>query len=503
LRTRSGSIGRILPGQNVKLSHEGEILVKGTSVASEYWRETDADLKVDSGGWLHTGDIGEFDAEGNLFFRGRLKDVIVTSEGFNVYPSEVEAVLNRSSGVRESVVVARREGELESVHAVLLLAEAAGSVADIVQWANEQLESHQQIRSWSVWPEQDFPRTASTKKVRRHLVGEFVGRGSPFGRSSMPSQRKPLQELLSRKEPLVTRESDRLDEDLGLSSLDRVELFSRLEHLCGRPLDETAFANIKTVGQLESWLKTSSAADSPKVSSPATSFPRWARTAPVRGLRQILQAFLVLPLFRHFIRCEVIGQENLNLVEPPFILAANHTSHLDVPTLVSTVPQPFRRLLTPGVLREYFTAHFYPDRVSRTQFLRNSAEYILACLFFNTFPFSQDPAGIRASFQYVEELTSQGFCPVIFPEGARTPDGRILPLKPGLALLAQQLELSVVPIYLHGLFELMPMHSSWPRSGRAKVIFGTPLELESEATPEEATQTLAASLRQLRDQIEQ
>src|SRR5205823_1134553 len=140
--THRGSLGKVVPGQEVQIATDGEILVRGESVTGQ------------SNEWLHTGDLGEIDSDGRLYYRGRKKDLIVTPEGLNIHPEDVETVLNSFAEVRESAVVGP-----DQVHAVIILKDPAADVEALVRQANQRLESHQRIRKWSIWPRDEFPRT--------------------------------------------------------------------------------------------------------------------------------------------------------------------------------------------------------------------------------------------------------------------------------------------------------------------------------------------------------
>src|SRR5437867_9891903 len=146
--TKRGSLGKALPGLEVMIALDGEILVRGESISTS-----------DDGGWLHTGDLGAMDREGRLYYRGRKKDTIVTPEGLNVHPEDVERVLSQSPEVRESAVVSVRNNGNEQVHAAVILKDPDTNVDTLIRQANDKLEAHQRIKSWSVWPGNDFPRT--------------------------------------------------------------------------------------------------------------------------------------------------------------------------------------------------------------------------------------------------------------------------------------------------------------------------------------------------------
>src|SRR6059036_2101886 len=167
-----GSIGKVLAGREVKLASDGEILVRGNGVASGYWSGQELQPVETEEGWYHTGDVGELDAEGNLYFKGRKKDVIVTPEGMNVYPADLESALRQQPEVKDCVVVGLpRDGNAEPC-AVMVMQEGKPAETALKR-ANESLAEYQRMRSWFVWPEQDFPRT-STQKPRTSAIREFV-----------------------------------------------------------------------------------------------------------------------------------------------------------------------------------------------------------------------------------------------------------------------------------------------------------------------------------------
>src|SRR6202007_1034188 len=167
-----GSVGKILPGREFKLAEDGEILVRGENGSSGYWEKGSLrQAPEENNGWLLTGDLGELDSNGNLKFRGRKKNVIVTSAGLNVYPEDLEAALKKQPAIRDAVVVPiHRNGNAEPCAVLLLRTEVKQvnevkdtEVAAIIATANANLADYQQIRKWSIWPEPDFPRTPTGK----------------------------------------------------------------------------------------------------------------------------------------------------------------------------------------------------------------------------------------------------------------------------------------------------------------------------------------------------
>jgi long-chain acyl-CoA synthetase len=173
LKLGKGSIGKILPGRELKLAPGGEILVRGESVAKSYYQGNDMKPVLGEEGWFHTGDMGALDEQGNLYFKGRSKNVIVSPEGMNIYPEDLEIALRQQPEVRDCVVLGLERGGNSEACAVLILHDKNQKPETVIKRANESLAEFQHIRRWFVWPEEDFPRT-STQKPQTKRINEFV-----------------------------------------------------------------------------------------------------------------------------------------------------------------------------------------------------------------------------------------------------------------------------------------------------------------------------------------
>jgi long-chain acyl-CoA synthetase len=485
-RTSKGSVGTPIAGVDVRIAEDGEILVRGENVTSGYYEAPNTRLPTsnsritsqksdifDDAGWFHTGDIGGIDEQGRLFIRGRKKEMIVTPEGLNVFPEDVERVVNDVPGVMDAAVVGVAEGAQERVHAVVVLGPGVDPDA-VIRDANARLQDHQRIRSISVWPGGDLPRTEGTRKLKRSAIRDWVRTGA---RSLEAPQGDSLESLIARYARGRQVGADTTLEELGLSSLERVELMVALEDRFQTRIDEARFSEAARIADLKQLVAAPPSADA--VDEPVD-FPAWNRRQPVRLIRRLSQATWIVPLTKLFAYARVDGREHLATLEGPVIFASNHQSHMDVPVILSALPGRWRSRVAPAMLKEFFEAHFHPEQHTWRQVFTNSLNYYLACFYFNTFPIPQREAGARHTLQYIGEVTGSGLSILLFPEGVRSPTGQLKPFRGGIGMIASRLELPVVPVKLEHVDRLMPVGATFVRPGRVRVAFGAPLRLRGD-----------------------
>jgi long-chain acyl-CoA synthetase len=483
--SRKGSVGKAIPGVEVQIAPDGEILVRGPNVTRGYVGGEPGTSHVLDDGWLHTGDIGEVDADGRLFVRGRKKEMIVTPDGMNVFPEDVERVINGQPGVRESAVVgATRDGE-ERVHAVLVL-EPGTDPERVVRQANATLADHQRIRGVSTWPRDELPRTEGTRKVMRREVRRWVEAGTGTARAPEPAGARPdLDSLLARYAGGREIRADTTIEELGLGSLDRVELLAALDERLDGSVDEERFAEARTVADLRALVGQasglSSASGVSSTSSPPAddqwTMPAWSRGRIMSAIRRASQSVALLPLTRVFARLEVGGLDHLRGLEGPVIFAANHQSHLDTPVILAALPARWRRRVAVAMSKDYFAPYFHPLGRGRVERVRSGLLYGLAVGLFNAFPLPQHEAGARRTLRHIGDLVSDGWSVLIFPEGRRGDTDAVGPFKPGVAMVAARLSVPVVPVRLEGVGRVLPRGSTRPHQGRVRVRFGPAVRL--------------------------
>jgi len=488
-RLGKGSIGKVLNGREVKLAEDGEILVRGGGVAAGYWDDHALHPVSDARGWYRTGDIGELDAAGNLYFKGRKKEVIVTPAGMNIYPEDLEAALRQQPGVKDALVVSLpRDGNAEPC-AVLILRPGENRPEAVVASANQFLAEYQRMRTWFVWPEDDFPRT-STQKPRRNLVQRAI----QAQRSSQNAPSNSLAELIRHvtgRTPVDLSADADLESDLNLSSLDRVELLSALEDRFQADLNEARFATLKTVGDLHRMLQGEI------VPRAQFHYPRWVLRWPVTWMRLLVHYLLLRPAVFLLGWPHIDGLENLRGVGGPVLVICNHIGDVDPGFVLSALPARLRHKLAVATGGEALEILRTPpaDRnlVARAY---DRLKWVLGVSLLNLFPLPRE-AGFRESFAYAGECVDHGYSILVFPEGHHTLDGNLRSFRAGVGLLANNLGIPIIPVRIDGLFEIKQAGRRFAWPGQVRIKLGLPIQLPSVADPQEIARELQKIVQRL------
>jgi long-chain acyl-CoA synthetase len=438
-----GTVGQVLPGREVKLSSEGEVLVRGSTVAQSFWQG--GKLQTTAGDWLATGDLAEFDEGGNLRFRGRKKDLIVTASGLNIYPEDLESAVQRQTGVKACAVIEAEGSAGPEPVAVLVLSPGTlpGSVVDA---ANAQLADFQQIRRWQVWPEPDLPRTSTGKIKKRDIV-------------LAPA----------------AQQGERLD----LDSLGRVELQARVESQYGVTLSDDDLSRLRTSADLNQLIQRGSA---PEDKDPHR-YWKWPWQWWMQAIRSIFLEAIAFPLL-HFLAKPSFPRKPTTLPAGPVLLIANHITSYDPPFVLGALPVRMRTrtaiAMSGEMLLDYRRNNVHP--------LSGIAYWLITALF-NVYPLPRS-VGFRQSFRHAGEAVDRGYNVLVFPEGLRTEDGKPQPFRKGIGLLWKELGIPVVPVLITGLGELKVSGERWFRSGKIAVLVGDPLVLPPLASTEDLTDLL-------------
>ena len=464
-----GTVGQVLPGREVRLSEEGEVLVRGETISGVTWHG--GAMRPAESEWLATGDLAELDEQGNLRFRGRKKDVIVTSSGLNIYPEDLEEALRYQAGVKAAAVIEVQGNAGPEPLAVLL---ASGETLDTataaaaVEQANRNLAEFQQLRRWVLWPDPDFPRTSTGKVLRREIAGRIAQGGLDQAQAASGSS------------------------GLNLDSLGRVELQAQVEAQFGVTLDDRAIQNVQTESDVKDLVRQ--AAATPAVMRGSQKplehrYPKWPWTPLMQGLRSVFLEVIAIPLLR-FLAKPKIRTRLMRLPSGPMLLVANHVTSYDAPFVLYALPGRLRRRVAIAMSGEMILDW----RRARNQghwFLNLLApfEYWLVTALFNVFPLPQ-LSGFRRSFQHAGEAVDRGYSVLVFPEGRRSDDGTLQPFKSGAGLLWKELGVPALPVRIEGLGALKVERRGWFRSGRITVSAGNLLEPGSDEGPETLTRRL-------------
>jgi long-chain acyl-CoA synthetase len=494
-----GSIGKVLPGREVKLAEDGEILIRGGGVAAGYWDggRPVADGVTDKDGWYGTGDVGALDDAGNLYFKGRKKEVIVTPGGLNIYPEDLEAALRRQPEVKDCVVVGIERGGNAEPCAVLILRDELHnetSVAAVVERANQSLAEFQRMRMSLEWPQKDFPRT-NTQKPRRNLIAEFAAEEilRPGGRIASAGE-SPVAELIGRITGRGVGGLDAgaaLDSDLGLSSLDRVELISALEDRYQLDLSETRFSAARTVRDVEEMLRG-------EVRPRAEyHYPGWVLRWPVTWVRWLAYYLLMRPAMMLLGWPRIEGRENLRGWSGPLLVVCNHIADVDFVFVQTALPARLQTRIATATRGEDLEALHTPA-ASRGWFLGiyDRMRWVLGVSLLNLFPLPRE-AGFRQSFAYAGEAVDRGYSVLLFPEGRHTMDGKMNPFRAGIGLLANNLGIPVLPMRIGGLFELKQAGKKLAPPWKICVRIGEPMRFAPESDPEQVARELQTAVEDL------
>jgi long-chain acyl-CoA synthetase len=465
---RVGLIGRPGRAMEVKIAPDGEILIKGENVTTGYWGDEEATRGALRDGWLHTGDLGLIEADGLLRLLGRKKEVIVTGEGQNVYPDEVEEALRSSPAVVDAAVFASGGAGGEQVHAAIIPAAAGGAgspaVASAVAEVNARLAAHQRVRGWSLWGQPDFPRTPTGKVIRRAVAAALTGGSRPpaagGGAIGAGMEGDPLA-LLHRLAGGEAGTDQKFGADLGLTSIDVAELAAAIEERFQVEIDPAKIHEDASLAELMAEARSGREAEA------RWRMPRWTTGWTARAARGLLQTVIVFPILWLLAKLAVVGEERVPPPGLPLLIVANHASHLDVPLLLASMPRSRRRRVAVAMQPEYFEPWLRGSGSLLTR-LHMGWHYRLVGLLLNTFPFPRS-AAFKIAMEHAGGLVDRGWSILVFPEGELSRDGEIHGFRPGVGKLAGELKLEVLPARIRGAWAILPRGRWLPRAFRSPV----------------------------------
>ena len=512
------TVGRALPGHDIRIlpptesDADGEIAIRGPIVMQGYFNRPDATAATMSDGWLLTGDLGRLDQEGRVTITGRRKEVIVLSSGKNIYPEEIEAQYRKSAFIKEICVLGltgTEEPNAERLYAVvvpdsdLLREKRIANAGDLLRFEMEgqsiHLPPHKRVLGYEIWFE-PLPRT-TTGKLKRYEIERRVRAAqrrssdasiAEIDESSLdPDVNAALQVIRGRARGRPVRLDANLELDLGLDSMERVELLTDLEQRFGVRVPQEKTHEILTVQHLIDAVRAADITASARVEESWAVLLRQqdtanaaARTLLDRRPMAAPMLYVIGQILRLFLGPSIVhGRHNLPR-RGPYIISPNHQGYLDPAIVCSVVPyRVFKDMFFVGAA-EYFETPF-------TKWLARKIKLM---------PVDPD-ANLVSAMQASAFGLQRGKILMLFPEGERSIDGTVKRFKKGAPILAQHLGVPIVPVAIRGAYEMWPRNRgiNWrkllPLGHRVRVSFGEPVRFD-------ATADYAASANQLRERVQ-
>ena len=516
--TRAGdpiaTVGRALKGVEITVAppaqgaDDGEVLICGGVVMQGYWNRPEATAEVLREGWLHTGDLGRLDANGCLTITGRSKEIIVLGNGKNIYPEEIEAGYKGSPFIKELGVIGIEGGDAhasERLHAVVvpdldaLRERKVVNVQELMRFELEglsvHLPPHKRVLSFDVSME-PLPRTTTGKLKRREiraLVKELAARRTAAAAKAEddeahlePHVASVVAAVQAHVTGVTVRAASNFELDLGLDSMERVELLASLEQQFGARIPEEVAQQAFTVRQLAEAFRNAGGAV-------AGAGQDWGALLADRGVPEALAPVLrprpiAGPLYFAIARAvlALVGRPKVSGLEHlpasgAFIISPNHQSYLDAFLVGPVLPYgAFTRVFEVGAA-EYF----------ETPLMKWIATQL------NVVPVDPD-ANLLPAMQAAAAGLRRGRVLMLFPEGERSIDGTPKKFKKGAAILARHLDVPIVPVAINGAFEVWARRRAlnwrlllpWSRH-QITVTFGQPLT----PGPGESEEALTARLK--------
>ena len=495
-KSKQGSVGPAVEGVELQVENPdnngiGEIIAKGPSTMKGYYQNADATEKTIRNGWLYTGDLGYMDADGYLYLTGHCKDIIVPASGKNVYPVELESLYRDNPAISEMCVlgIPYEDGSDTAIHAVIVPTtpdEATKTeIQHHLQARAKELPSYQQFHKSHFW-EDPLPKAADGNVDRQSLsrsLGAHIKDMTDLQEDSTPDIDNDTpktdipEEILSTLARLarmpahqIQRES-RLDTDLGLDSLTRLDLLLVLESRLGGTIPDALLANLETVGDVVQLIETFPSEIIKEAEHSAENkkqefgqMPRWY----ARAFRTVITG-----IYRNYFSLKCYGLEHIPQGNQPYIIMPNHSSHLDTLTVITALGTKAYHLWVLAA-RDYWFA------------TRLQGWFAQTCL--NALPIEREGnfTEFLQDLRAANEVMAQNNGLLIFPEGTRSLDGKLQPFKPGvLSLLIYGPNVPVIPAYIEGTYHALPKGRNLPKKHPVRIVFGEPLTFPPESWAEQ------------------
>jgi len=485
-KTPAGSVGWPLPGIEVRIDSPsgegvGEVLARGPTIMAGYLDNRDATIATVRDGWLHTGDQGRLDDDGRLFIVGRQKDVIIDTGGKNVYPDEIEALYAKSPFIKELCVVGipADQGTGERV-AALVVPDYDATEVDRDGLSREQVRDEvrahfrdigskepiaRRVKVLHFWDE-PLPKT-STRKIKRPYVRDTLERleatrrsvrasGDGGGRDGAGAWVRRTVALIAQRSADQVRDGQRLIDDLGFDSLMQLELLNAIEDaLPNAGVSSEEMTSAETVRDVIRLAQRSKDVERAAEVGDSEEEAPLKVPKPVAKAGKAMLGWAQMLAYERLFEVTIEGRGNVP-ANANFIIAANHTSHLDMGLVKYAI-----RDLAGDVVTLAAKDYFFDDPLRRVYFEN----------FTNLLPMDRH-GSLKKSLRLASESLRQGDCLLVFPEGTRSRTGEMAPFKPAIGYLSLNERVDILPVFLDGAHDALPVGAAMPRQRELRVRVG-------------------------------
>ncbi|MGB9766522.1 MAG: AMP-binding protein [Sulfurihydrogenibium sp.] len=480
-KIKLGSVGKPIDGVEVKIV-DGEILVKGENVFKGYYNKPLETANSFKNGYFMTGDLGYLDQDGYLYITGRKKEIIVLPNGKNINPEEIENHILKISDLIKELAVIQKDNSLFAIiypDFETVKRKNIVNLEETIKWYvidryNQTQPPYKRIGGFKI-VNQELPKTR-LGKIRRFMLQDFLKKIETTSRQVEEPDSQVYQIIKDYLKSYTNTEvypDSHIEIDLGLDSLGKIEFLTFIEKTFGVQLSEKDIIENQTVESIYRLVEE-------RKTKLETQEINWkdilSKDLPIElkeGYTHLVKPILYV-IFKLYNNLQVEGLENIP--QEPVIFAPNHQSYLDGFLIIASLP-------TKIVKKTYFLAEESHFQSKFRRFIANNFNIILVNV-------NKD---LKLSLQKSANALKSGKNIVIFPEGARTRDGNLLPFKKGFAILSKELNVPIVPVVIDGAFKSYPINAKIPKPYPIKLTFLKPVLPENKSY-EEITQQVKTQI---------
>ncbi|MDA3901079.1 MAG: AMP-binding protein [Spirochaetes bacterium] len=475
-KVKVGNVGLPITNTEVKII-ENEVCCRGRNVMKGYYNRPEETTQVIRDGWLHTGDKGFFDRKGYLHINGRIKEIIILSNGKNVNPVEIEQKLEKNSDIiKEAAViddsdlltaVINPDSEFLQKQGILNIEEYIKQ--EVIDPYNRSASPYKRIKK-IILTSTDFPRTRLGKIQRFKLERTTAPvKASKEKSKSSTKESTILMDYILRETGRKVKVTDHIEIDVGLDSLDKLSLLTFIQAHFNMDANEELLSKYPTIQAIADYISKNRGSGVVEVESsdpgelPKSRFPHIT-----------LRNLMCLPL-RMLSRITITGQENIPVA--PYIMCANHQSAFDWLFIAHSMHKSILRKSYIFAKTKHFKSRLRKGLAARSNII--------------LLDINKD---LNTSIEQMQNVLQKGSNLVLFPEGTRSKDGSLLEFKKTFALLAKEINVPVLPIAIDGARHVLPKSALFIRPFKKVGIHYLPPVYPSGKTVEEIVALTQSSI---------